>query len=96
MRLLAELVRDRFLAVADFLEKLRYVNDMANSVSTLKEAHQLIKDTDEVLESVKMKTKGWSVSGQDPPAEMSDDGISVGLGGMTWIPRIDVFKLTFW
>ena len=92
---LADLFRDRFPAVADFLEKLRYVDDMAKSVSTKMEALRLIQDTEEVLESVKMKIKGWSVSGQDPPPELTEDGISVGLGVMKCLPRIDGFKKTY-
>ena len=40
-----------------------------------------------------MKVKGWAESGVDPPAEMSDDGTSVGFAGMTWFPKGDFYKL---
>ena len=42
MRLLADHFRDVFPAVADFLERLRYVDDMAKSVSTADEAARTI------------------------------------------------------
>ena len=93
MRLLADIFRDKYPDVADFLERLRYVDDMAKSASTGEEAAQIIEDTEKVLDTVKMKVKGWSVSGKEPPAELSEDGVSVGIGGMTWLPKIDVFQL---
>ena len=40
-----------------------------------------------------MYVKGWAQSGSDPPEELSDDGISVGFAGMTWFPKMDVYKL---
>merc|ERR1711867_281950 len=82
MRLLADHFRDVFPAVADFLERLRYVDDMAKSVSTAEEAAKTISDTEEVLNTVKMKVKGWSVTGQKPPGELTEDGVSIGIGGM--------------
>ena len=93
MRLLAELFRDEFPDVADFLERLRYVDDMAKSDTTKEEAAQIVKDTDKVLDTVKMKVKEWSITGQEPPAELSEDGVSVGIGGMRWLPKIDAFQL---
>ena len=93
MRLLADLFRNDFPDVADFLERLRYVDDMAKSVTNKDEAIKTIEDTEKVLNTVKMKVKGWSVTGQDPPPELTEDGVSVGFGGMTWLPKIDVFKL---
>ena len=93
MRLLAEIFKDEFPAVADFLERLRYVDDMAKSASTKEEAIKIIEDTEKVLDTVKMKVKGWSVTGQEPPSELSEDGVSVGIGGMTWLPKVDVFQL---
>ena len=40
-----------------------------------------------------MNTKGWAWSGIDPPKELSEDGISVRLAGMTWLPKLDVQRL---
>ena len=30
-----------------------------------------------------MIVKGWSVTAQEPPAEISEDGVSMGIVGMT-------------
>ena len=93
MRLLADYFRNDFPDVADFLERLRYVDDMAKSVTNEEEAIKTIQDTENVLKTVKMKVKGWSVTGQDPSPELTEDGVSVGFGGMTWLPKIDALKL---
>ena len=53
MRLLAEIFKEEFPDVADFLERLRYVDDMAKSASTKEEAMKIIEDTEKVLDIVK-------------------------------------------
>ena len=40
-----------------------------------------------------MVIKGWAESGIDPPADISEDGVSVGFAGMTWFPKGDFYKL---
>ena len=77
MRLLADLFRDKFPDVANFLERLRYVDDLANSVKSQEEALKLVKDTEEVLDSVEMKIKGWSITGENPPPELTDEYLLV-------------------
>ena len=57
------------------------------------EAKTLIQKTEEVLKKINMKIKGWCISGEDPPDEISEDTKSIQFSGMTWFPRIDSFKL---
>ena len=40
-----------------------------------------------------MKVKGWGLSGEDPPPDLSDDGVTIGFAGMTWATKVDCFKL---
>ena len=40
-----------------------------------------------------MKIKGWSISGENPPEQLTDDGVSVGFSGLTWYPAVDSFRL---
>ena len=54
---------------------------------------KLIKESTEVLAAIQMFLKGWAWSGSDPPKELSDDGVSVGFPGMSWFPKLDVYKL---
>ena len=81
--MLADQFRDSFPDVSHFLEKLRYVD----------ESRELIKKTEHVLDTLSMKIKGWAVAGKDPPTELTEDGFSVGFAGMTWLTKIDAFKL---
>ena len=53
MRLLADYFRKDFPDVADLLERLRYVDDMAKSVTNEEEAIKTIQDTENVLKTVK-------------------------------------------
>ena len=40
-----------------------------------------------------MKTKGWTISGEEPREELTQDGVSIKVGGITWYPELDVFRL---
>ena len=93
IKLLAEEVKEKHPEVALMLLLQRYVDDLGNSTESNEASRKLINDTTKILELIGMKIKGWAVSGQDPPEEISDDGSSVSFAGMTWYPRADVYKL---
>ena len=93
IRQFAELIKDEFPEVAKLLLKKRYVDDLGKSVKTKQEALKLMATTEEVLERIKMEIKGWGITGENPPEQLSDDGISIGFAGMTFLPGIDSFKL---
>ena len=40
-----------------------------------------------------MKTKGWTISGEEPREELTQDGVSIKVGGITWYLELDVFRL---
>ena len=60
---------------------------------TREDARDLINGTDKALSSIKMNVKGWSVSFEPLPTEVSDYKVSVGFAGMRWFPEIDSFCL---
>ena len=93
IKLLAETIVEKFPEVAKMLLKKRYIDDLANSSSCKEMTENLIKETTEVLASIQMYVKGWAQSGSDPPKELSNDGVSVGFAGMTWFPKLDIYKL---
>ena len=57
------------------------------------EAKRLAVKTEEVLGMINMSVKGWAVSGEDPPPELTRDGVSVGMCGISWFPRGDFYQL---
>ena len=53
----------------------------------------MISNTEKVSKILNMMIKGWAKSGVVPPPELSEDGVSVGFAGMTWLTVLDSFKL---
>ena len=92
-RLLSDLVKKEHPLVSKLLLKARYVDDILKSMKNLEEAVELMKETETVLKKIGMNIKGYSMSGQNPPEELTEDGVSVSLTGMTWFPSVDSFKL---
>ena len=93
IKLIAEEVVKEHPEVSVMLTMKRYVDDFAQSSSSNEETVSLIEKTTEVLSRIGMKVKGWTVSGEDPPENLTDDGASVGFAGKTWFPKGDFFKL---
>ena len=81
---LAGLVQEDLPEVAELLQKARYVDDLADSKVTADESKQVVADADKVLDSVGLKCKGWSFSGEPPHKEVSENGSSVLVGGLEW------------
>ena len=84
---------DLLIEVANLIRDSFYVDDGGDSVSSEEKADQITKATDEALATVNMKVKGWTKSFRPPNPEVSDDGLSVGFAGMTWLPEIDCFRI---
>ena len=87
------MIKMDFPVVVKLLLKSRYVDDILKSLRNKSDALDLIKATEENLKNINMNIKGWAISGEDPPEQMSDDSASVGFSGLTWFPKIDCFKL---
>ena len=93
IKLLADEVWTDFPDVATMLVLKRYVDDFGQSTESREATDILIAQTTEVLSRIAMKVKGWTVSGEDPPENVTDDGVSVSFGGKTWFPKGDFYKL---
>ena len=93
IKLLADIVWNYFPDVAKLLLFKRYVDDFGQSTVGKDETKELIEKTTQVLKMIQMVIKGWAESGIDPPADISEDGVSVGFAGMTWFPKGDFYKL---
>ena len=93
MRKLSKLIKDDKPAVKTLIDDRMYVDDAGESKSTKEECLQLAKDADEVFALVGLHCKSWNFSGQDPDEKVSKDGVSLGVGGFKWFPKLDVFEL---
>ena len=88
-----EIIKTSHPDVVNLLLKSRYVDDILKSLKNKSDALDLIKATEENLKKISMNIKGWAISGEKPPEQLTDDGVSVGFSGLTWFPEIDSFKL---
>ena len=90
---LCDIISSDLPDVAKFLLLSRYVDDLLKSVKNHQIANDLISKTEKVLETIKMKIKGWCISGSPPPEQLTDDGQSITFSGITWFPVIDSFRI---
>ena len=69
------------------------MDDLAESKRGLDELQQIAREADEVFGSIGLTCKGWTVSGLDPPDAVSKTGLSVGVFGQKWYPRLDAVEI---
>ena len=80
--------------VAFLLISRRYVDDVGRSMMSKQDSLLLIDKTSEVLkQKLDMTIKGWTVSGEQPSADISSDGSSVPFAGFLWYPEMDIYSL---
>ena len=90
---LAKLVKEDNPALARFLVLSRYVDDLQDSRGTVEECIKLSNDADELFARVGLLCKAWTVSGSPPPEVVSKDGCTVGVGGFSWFPEVDILEI---
>ena len=91
--LLAEYIQVKNPRLADLLKKDRFVDDIGSSEDNHEIVKNIIQAANELFDSVSLSVKGWSVSGSEPHPDVSADGVSVDIGGMTWYPVIDTISV---
>ena len=76
--------KEEFLEVAKVVLKWRYFDDFLKSLKSKHTDLKLIKDTEVTLKKeINMDMKGWSMSAEKNPVELTEDGTSIKLAGMT-------------
>ena len=93
MKKLGKVVESEKPDVTKLINKRRYVDDIGDSKASRDECIKLIKDSDETFSMVSLTCKSWTVSGQDPDPKVSKDGISIGVAGSPWYPKLDVYEV---
>ena len=90
---LADHIRSDHPALANFLIKGRYVDDLADSMKYMDQLKTIIQSADALFASVGLRCKGWSFSGEEPHPDTSDDGESVDVAGMIWSTKVDTMQV---
>ena len=91
MSKLGTAVQEEKPEVKKLIEKRRYVDDIGDSKKTKEECIRLAKDADQVFAMVNLKCKAWTFSGEDPDIKVSKDGVSIGVAGSPWYPKLDIY-----
>ena len=86
-------IRESNPRLAELLKDSRFVDDLADSECKKEDLKKLIEDADKIFESVGLSCKGWSVSGEDPPEDVCEDGGMVSIGGMKWHTKLDYIEV---
>ena len=90
---LATAVKESKGRLAELLTDSRFVDDLGDSDLCREEILALIKDADETFQEVGLSCKGWSISGEDPPTEVCEEGGVVSIGGMKWYTKVDCLEV---
>ena len=92
MELLSKEYKETNPELYRLLTNCRYVDDLSSSVSNTTEAQKLKNEADELLHSVGMITKGWTMSGQEPNEDLAVDG-KLAVGGYNWDSKKDTISI---
>ena len=91
MKKLGNVVKDTKPEVKKLIDEKRFCDDLGDSKATKEECVKLADDADEVFSMVDLTCKSWNFSGQDPDMKVSKDGVSIGVAGFQWFPKLDFY-----
>ena len=91
--MLADLVNNDHPRLAEMIRRGRFVDDLADSDKNEDIIKKLTDDADKLFESVGLSCKGWSRTGSPPHPDVTDDGLSLDVGGLRWQPQLDTLQV---
>ena len=94
LRYTVNMYKEKYPLVSSMINRDTYVDDVLSSVPSVKEAHKLILNTEEVLSHGGFKIKHWIVSGDSSNLSnitLTNSPIEKVLG-MYWTPESDTFS----
>ena len=78
---------------AEVLADSRFVDDIGDSDKDKHTVKGLTTSLDKIFSSVGLSVKGWCMSGEDPHPDVTVDGMTVDVGGMSWITKLDMISI---
>ena len=93
LRMLAEMMAEEYPMAYETIMNDLYVDDCISGEET---SEARAKATDELkacLDKINFTLKGFVFSGEDPDGSLSEDGVSLLVGGIRWFPKGDFWKL---
>lgn len=93
IRKTADLSKQQFPEVFNIINKDIYVDDCLSGEQTVEDAKQRADELEIVLGRGGYKLKGITFSKEEPPDNLSDNGVNVSVAGMLWYPKSDELAL---
>ena len=93
LRQTAELLKDEYPEINDIVSKDMYVDDCMSGDLTKERSRRRQDELQLVLGGGGFTLKGFTVTGKDPEASLSNDGVSICVAGLNWFPREDCISL---
>ena len=93
MRLIADLTKEEYPRAHEIVNSDVYVDDCVSGESSEEERMEATDQLQISLEAGGFTLKGFTFSGSDPDRSLSDDGLSILVGGIRWFPGKDFWML---
>ena len=93
LREVANIFKEEYPEIHEIIHNDIYVDDCLTGESETNTAYMRADDLQLIINRGGFKLKGVTFSGAHPPPDLSDDGISIAVGGMKWYPKEDELSL---
>ena len=93
LRKTAEIHKEEFPKVYEVISKDTYVDDCMSGAHSEKDSNQIQDEIKVVLLTGGFSLREFTVSGKDPPEELTKDGKSIGTFGVRWYSKDDEISL---
>ena len=93
LRKTAEIHQEEFPSVYEVISKDTYVDDCMSGAQSWNESNQIQDEIKVVLATGGFELRDFTVSGKDPPEELTKDGKSIGTFGVRWYSKNDEIGL---
>ena len=91
--IIAQLSKEEYPQVNRIIEEDVYVDDCISGNDVREIAHSQADELELVLNRGGFRLKGVSFSGEDPPANLTDDGETIFVGGLKWFVKEDKLSI---
>ena len=93
LRKTAELTKSECPRAHNIIMNDIYVDDCLSGEKSMDEVFCTTDQLSIALAKGGFGLKGFTFSGQDPPEQLSNDGVSVVVGGLKWFPKEDLISI---
>ena len=93
LRQIADIHKMKYPLVSKIIKDDVYVDDCITGDDNQEEAFRRADELEVVTRSGSFNLKGITFSGKNPPSHLTEDGVSVGVGGFRWYSKSDEISL---